>query len=145
MKRFFRVSALAAAVLALAVPAVANIPDAALSVVPTFVTIAPDGGGTVVNVTVQVNGALGGVGGAFVTIEFSADATALIAWSDPVPSGADFPFRPARPASTPRLRTAAAPPCSRSPAAAAWLSLPMSEISTSPKSGQTTSCSRSAK
>lgn len=91
MNRFFRVSALAAAVLALAVPAVANIPDATLSLVPTFVTIAPDGGGAVVNVTVQVNGALGGVDGAFVTIEFSADATALIAWSDPVPGGADVP------------------------------------------------------
>jgi len=93
MNRFFRVSALAAAVLALAVPAVANIPDAALSVVPTFVTIAPDGGGTTVNVTVQVNGALGGVDGAWVTIEFSPDATALIAWSDPVPGGADVPIQ----------------------------------------------------
>ncbi len=93
MNRFFRVSALAAAVLALAVPAVANIPDATLSVVPTFVTVAPDGGGAVVNVTVQVNGALGGVGGAYVTIEFSEDATALIAWSDPVPGGADIPIQ----------------------------------------------------
>ena len=91
MNRFFRVSALAAAVLALAVPAVANIPDATLSVVPTFVTIAPDGGGSVVNVTIQVNGALGGVDGAYVTLEFSEDATALIAWSDPVPVGADVP------------------------------------------------------
>lgn len=93
MNRFFRVSALAAAVLALAVPAVANIPDAALSVVPTFITVAPDGGGAVVNVTVQVNGALGGVDGAYVTIEFSEDATALIAWSDPIPGGADVPIQ----------------------------------------------------
>jgi len=91
MNRFFRVSALVAAALALAVPAVANIPDAGLSVVPTFVTIAPDGGGAVINVTVQVNGALGGVDGAIVTIEFSEDATALIAWSDPVPGGASVP------------------------------------------------------
>jgi len=98
MNRFFRVSALAAAVLALAVPAVANIPDAALSVVPTFVTVAPDGGGSTVNVTIQVNGALGGVGGAYVTLEFSEDATALIAWSSPIPGGADVPvqFCPSR-------------------------------------------------
>ena len=145
MNRFFRVSALAAAVLALAVPAVANIPDATLSVVPTFVTVAPDGGGSVVNVTVQVNGALGGVGGAYVTLEFSEDATALIAWSNPIPVGADVPIQTCPTRIYGKAADSAARPCSTSPAAAAWSSLRTSGTSTSLKSGRTTSCSRSAK
>lgn len=85
MTRFFRVSAIAAAALALAVPAMANIPDPGLSAVPDFITIAPNGGGATLSIEVQVNGALGGVDGAIVEIEFGAEATALIAWSDPVP------------------------------------------------------------
>lgn len=91
MTRFFRVSAIAAAALALAVPAVANIPDPGLSVVPDFITIAPNGGGVTLSIEVQVNGALGGVDGAFVEIEFSELATSFIAWSDPVPGGASVP------------------------------------------------------
>jgi len=91
MTRFFRVSAIAAAALALAVPAMANIPDPGLSVVPHFITIAPNGGGATLKIEVQVNGALGGVDGAIVEIEFGEEATALIAWSNPVPGGASVP------------------------------------------------------
>lgn len=91
MTRFFRVSAIAAAALALAVPATANIPDAGLSVVPDFITIAPNGGGATIKIEIQVNGALGGVDGAIVELEFGAEATALIAWSDPTPGGASIP------------------------------------------------------
>ncbi len=102
MKRVFGVTVIVASTLALVVgtglaipPAFAGPPGPYLSVVPTFITIAPDGGvpGDIISIPIQVLGPLGGVDGAFVTIEFSEDATALIAWSDPVPVGADVPVQ----------------------------------------------------
>lgn len=91
MNRFFRVSALVAVALALAVPAFANIPDPLLSTIPRYVTIAPDGGGSLISFTIDVVGAAGPVNDAVVELIFSAQATELIAWSDPVPGGADIP------------------------------------------------------
>jgi hypothetical protein len=101
MARLFGVTAIVAAMLALAVgTGSANLPssglgdhDPFLSIVPTFITIAPDGGvpGDIISIPIQINGVLGGVSGAFVVIEFSEDATRLIAWTDPVPAGADVP------------------------------------------------------
>ncbi len=85
MTRFLRAGLIAAAALAIvSTGAMANIPDASLSVVPDFITITPDGNFPVV---IVVNGQLGPVQGAVVTITFSPDATRLIAWSDPLQLG----------------------------------------------------------
>lgn len=85
MTRFLRAGLIAAAALAIvSTGAMANIPDASLSIVPTFITITPDGNFPVV---IKVNGQLGPVAGAVVTIEFSPDATRLIAWADPLQNG----------------------------------------------------------
>jgi hypothetical protein len=103
MVRVFGVTVLVASMLVLAVGMGSATPpssagggwDPGLSVVPTFITIAPDGGvpGDIIRIQIQINGVLGGIDGAFVEIEFSEDATALIAWSDPVPAGADVPVQ----------------------------------------------------
>lgn len=103
MIRILRVTTVAASMLALVGGTASATPpssagggwDPSLSVVPTFITIAPDGGvpGDIISIQIQINGVLGGIDGAFVTIEFSEDATALITWSDPVPAGADVPFQ----------------------------------------------------
>jgi hypothetical protein len=85
MTRFLRAGLIAAAALAIvSTGAMANIPDPGLSVVPDFITITPDGNFDVVLV---INGQLGPVQGAVVTIQFSPDATRLVAWSDPVQNG----------------------------------------------------------
>jgi hypothetical protein len=85
MTRFLRAGLIAAAALAIvSTGAMANIPSAELSVIPDFVTITPDGNFDVVLV---INGQLGPVAGAVVTIQFSPDATRLVAWSDPVQLG----------------------------------------------------------
>ncbi len=63
-------------------------PDPHLSVVPPMVTVAPDGSRPY---TVVVILAQGPVAGAYVEVEFSPEATALVAWTVPVPPGADIP------------------------------------------------------
>jgi hypothetical protein len=85
MTRFLRAGLIAAAALAIvSTGALANIPSAELSVVPDFITITPDGN---YPVAIEVNGQLGPVVGAVVTIQFSPDATRLIAWADPLQNG----------------------------------------------------------
>jgi len=85
MNRILRAGLIAAAALAIVTTgAMANIPDAGLSVTPDFITITPDGN---FDVVIVVNGQLGPVPGAVVTIQFSPDATRLVAWSDPVQNG----------------------------------------------------------
>ncbi len=89
MARFLRISLIAAAVMALAATgAMANIPDASLSNVPDYLTVTPTGD---FDIVIQVNGPQGGVNSAVVDIEFSADATGLIAWADPIPASAATP------------------------------------------------------
>jgi hypothetical protein len=85
MSRFLRAGLIAAAALAIVTTgALANIPDPNLSTVPDLITITPDGN---FDVVIVVNGALGPVPGAVVTIQFSPDATRLIAWADPLQNG----------------------------------------------------------
>ncbi len=99
MARFFRVSLLAVVALVIASGAYANIPDPNLSTIPEAITITPDGSFEVV---IIVEGAQGPVNGSFVELEFSPEAggfyseyptqaTGLIAWTSPVPPGADIP------------------------------------------------------
>ncbi len=61
------------------------------NIVPDVFTLSPDGSFAV---SFQVVTSCGPVAGAAVDVEFSADATALIAWTDPVPAGADVPAHP---------------------------------------------------
>ncbi len=56
--------------------------------IPDAITITPDGSFPVSVVVLTTNGP---VNGAYVEIEFSPVATELIAWTDPLPPGADAP------------------------------------------------------
>jgi hypothetical protein len=86
MARFFRVSLLVVAAMAVATGAFANIPIADLSTVPDVLTITPDGSFEIV---ITIQGAQGPVVGSFVEIEFSPEATSLVAWTTPTPPGAN--------------------------------------------------------
>jgi hypothetical protein len=89
MARFFRVSLLAAVALAfVATGASANIPLPELSTVPDMLTISPDGSFEIV---IIIQGSQGPVTGSYVEIEFSPEAEGLVAWTVPVPGGADVP------------------------------------------------------
>jgi hypothetical protein len=69
-------------------PAAAKPPYPDLSIVPDMITIAPDGS---FSCRVVIEGTAGPVPGSYVEIEFSPEATALIAWTVPIPPGADTP------------------------------------------------------
>ena len=84
MSRSIRVSfALVAALALIASGAWANIPDPVLSSVPGAITLSPGtqyAGNPIGTFTVNVQGALGPVNGAFVEVEVAPDADALVAW-----------------------------------------------------------------
>lgn len=63
-------------------------PPRELSEVPDMLTVTPDGS---FPYHVIINGTAGPVVGSMVEVEFSPEATALIAWTVPIPPGADTP------------------------------------------------------
>ncbi len=68
--------------------ATGSIPDPSLSQVPDVVTTTPDGS---FEVTARIVNVAGPVAGVDVDLHFSDEATALLAWIDPVPATADVP------------------------------------------------------